>query len=107
MRAILSHASGDHRHQPESPVEKALVACDELAGFVTAASLVRPEQERPRSRGQVRDQAHEDKAFARQVPRDHLIRGAELMSLPLEEHVTNVIHFMRLQADSLGLRGTL
>jgi predicted hydrolase (HD superfamily) len=48
-----------------------------------------------------------DKAFARQVPRDHLHRGAELMGLPLEDHVTNVIGFMRLQADALGLRGTL
>ena len=48
-----------------------------------------------------------DKAFARQVPREHLVRGAELMGLPLEEHVTNVIQFMRLQADALGLRGTL
>ena len=42
MRAILSHASEITGVQPESPVEKTLVACDELAGFVTAASLVRP-----------------------------------------------------------------
>ena len=48
-----------------------------------------------------------DTAFARQVPRDHLVRGAELMGLPLEEHVTNVINFMRVEADALGLRGTL
>mgnify|MGYP003345876431 FL=1 len=48
-----------------------------------------------------------DKAFARQVPREHLVRGAELMGLPLEEHVANVIQFMRVQADALGLRGTL
>jgi predicted hydrolase (HD superfamily) len=41
------------------------------------------------------------------VPRDHLLRGADLMGLPLEEHVTNVIGFMRLQAEPLGLRGTL
>jgi predicted hydrolase (HD superfamily) len=48
-----------------------------------------------------------DKAFARQVPRDHLKRGAELMGLPLDQHVTNVIMFMREQAEALGLRGTL
>jgi predicted hydrolase (HD superfamily) len=41
------------------------------------------------------------------VPRDHLLRGAELMGLPLDQHVTNVIGFLRLQADALGLRGTL
>ena len=48
-----------------------------------------------------------DKAFARQVPRDHLARGAELMGLPLDQHITNVIVFMREKADDLGLRGTL
>jgi predicted hydrolase (HD superfamily) len=93
--------------QPESPVEKALVACDELAGFVTAASLVRPSKSVLDLEAKSVIKRMKDKAFARQVPRDHLIRGAELMGLPLEEHVTNVINFMRLQADSLGLRGTL
>ena len=48
-----------------------------------------------------------DKAFARQVPRDHLRRGAELMGLPLDQHITNVIAFMREKADDLGLRGGL
>ena len=107
MRAILSHASEITGIQPESPVEKALVACDELAGFVTAASLVRPSKSVLDLEAKSVIKRMKDKAFARQVPRDHLIRGAELMGLPLEEHVTNVINFMRLQADSLGLRGTL
>ena len=107
MRAILSHASEITGIQPESPVEKALVACDELAGFVTAASLVRPSKSVLDLEAKSVIKRMKDKAFARQVPRDHLIRGAELMGLPLEEHVTNVIDFMRLQADSLGLRGTL
>ena len=48
-----------------------------------------------------------DKAFARAVPREHLKRGAELMGLPLDVHVTNVIGFMRERADDLGLRGSL
>jgi predicted hydrolase (HD superfamily) len=48
-----------------------------------------------------------DKAFARAVPRDHLRRGAEELGLPLDEHVANVIGFMRERADALGLRGTL
>jgi predicted hydrolase (HD superfamily) len=48
-----------------------------------------------------------DKAFARAVSRDDLRRGAEEMGLPLEQHVTNVIAFMRERADALGLRGTL
>jgi predicted hydrolase (HD superfamily) len=48
-----------------------------------------------------------DNAFARAVPREHLTRGAELMGLPLDEHVTNVIGFMREQAGPLGLKGSL
>jgi predicted hydrolase (HD superfamily) len=107
MRAILSHASEITGVQPESPVEKALVACDELAGFVTAAALVRPTKSVLDLEAKSVIKRMKDKAFARQVPRDHLVRGAELMGLPLEEHVTNVIHFMRVQADALGLRGTL
>jgi predicted hydrolase (HD superfamily) len=48
-----------------------------------------------------------DKAFARAVKREDLRAGAELLELPLQEHITNVIGFMRPQADALGLRGTL
>ena len=107
MRAILSHASEITGVQPESPVEKALVACDELAGFVTAAALVRPSKSVLDLEAKSVIKRMKDKAFARQVPRDHLVRGAELMGLPLEDHVTNVITFMRVQADALGLRGTL
>jgi predicted hydrolase (HD superfamily) len=105
-RAILSHAqySGVPR---ESSLEKSLFACDEMAGFVTAASLVRPSKSVLDLEASSVIKRMKDKAFARQVPRDHLVRGAELMGLPLEEHVTNVIGFMRLQADALGLRGTL
>jgi putative nucleotidyltransferase with HDIG domain len=107
MRAIQSHAWEFTGVQPESPVEKALVACDELAGFVTAASLVRPSKSVLDLEAKSVIKRMKDKAFARQVPREHLIHGAELMGLPLEEHVTNVIGFMRLEADALGLRGTL
>jgi predicted hydrolase (HD superfamily) len=48
-----------------------------------------------------------DKAFARAVPRDHLQKGAELLGLPLEEHIANVIQFMRIEAQALGLKGSL
>ena len=48
-----------------------------------------------------------DKAFARAVPREHLQKGAELLGLPLEEHIGNVIQFMRLEAEALGLKGSL
>jgi putative nucleotidyltransferase with HDIG domain len=107
MRAILSHASEITGVQPESPLERTLVACDELAGFITAASLVRPSKSVLDLEASSVIKRMKDKAFARQVPRDHLRRGAELMGLPLDEHITNVIGFMRERAADLGLRGTL
>ena len=107
MRAILAHASEITGIQPESPLERTLVACDEMAGFVTAASLVRPSKSVLDLEASSVIKRMKDKAFARQVPRDHLKRGAELMNLPLDQHITNVIAFMREKADDLGLRGSL
>ncbi|MGE0362247.1 MAG: HDIG domain-containing metalloprotein [Vicinamibacterales bacterium] len=107
MRAIQAHAWEITGVQPESPLERALVACDELAGFVTAASLVRPSRSILDLEASSVIKRMKDKAFARAVPREHLKRGAELMGLPLDQHVTNVITFMRERADDLGLRGSL
>ena len=106
MRAILSHAeySGVPR---ESPLEKTLFACDEMAGFVTAAALVRPTKSVLDLEAPSVIKRMKDKAFARAVSRDDLRKGAEELGLPLDQHVTNVITFMREQADALGLRGTL
>jgi predicted hydrolase (HD superfamily) len=106
MRAILSHA--DYSGVPrDGLLEKTLFACDELAGFITAASLVRPSRSvldlEPRSVVK----RMKDKAFARGVKREDLVAGAGLLGLPLEEHVGNVIGFMREHADVLGLRGAL
>jgi predicted hydrolase (HD superfamily) len=105
-RAILSHAdySGITR---ESPLEKTLYACDEMSGFVTAASLVRPSKSILDLEPPSVIKRMKDKAFARNVSRDDLRRGADELNLPLEEHVANVIRFMRERADALGLRGTL
>jgi putative nucleotidyltransferase with HDIG domain len=105
-RAILSHAeySGVPR---ESRLEKALYACDEMSGFVTAAALVRPSKSVLDLEASSVIKRMKDKAFARAVSRDDLRRGAEEIGLPLAEHVENVILFMREQADALGLRGTL
>ena len=106
MRAILSHAqySGVPR---ESPLEKSLFACDEMAGFVTAASLVRPSKSVLDLEASSVIKRMKDKAFAKGVSRDDLRQGAEELGLPLDVHVTNVITFLREQADALGLRGTL
>lgn len=107
MRAIQSHAWEITGVAPETPLERTLVACDEMAGFVTAASLVRPSRSVLDLEASSVIKRMKDKAFARAVPREHLKKGAELLGLPLDQHVGNVIGFMRLQADALGLRGAL
>ena len=106
MRAILSHAqySGVPR---ESSLEKSLFACDEMAGFVTAASLVRPSKSVLDLEASSVIKRMKDKAFAKGVSRDDLRQGAEELGLPLDEHVTNVITFLRERAEALGLRGSL
>ena len=105
-RAILSHA--DYSGVPrESRLEKTLYACDEMSGFVTAASLVRPSKSILDLEASSVVKRMKDKAFARNVSRDDLRRGADEMGLALDQHITNVIAFMREQADALGLRGNL
>ena len=105
-RAILSHAeySGVAR---QSRLEKTLFACDEMAGFVAAAALVRPTKSVLDLEPKSVIKRMKDKAFARGVPREDLHKGAEELGLPLEEHVGNVIRFMRERAEALGLAGSL
>jgi predicted hydrolase (HD superfamily) len=104
-RAILSHA--DYSGVPrESRLEKALYACDEMSGFVTAAALVRPSKSVLDLEAPSVLKKMKDKAFARAVNRDDLRRGAEEIGLPLDAHVTNVISFLRGQASVLGLSGS-
>jgi putative nucleotidyltransferase with HDIG domain len=105
-RAILSHA--DYSGVPrETRLEKTLFACDEMSGFVTAAALIRPSKSVLDLEASSVIKRMKDKAFARAVPREDLRKGADELGLPLEEHVANVIRFLRAEADTLGLRGTL
>jgi predicted hydrolase (HD superfamily) len=105
-RAILSHAeySGVPR---ESRLEHTLYACDEMSGFVTACSLVRPSKSVLDLEASSVMKRMKDKAFARAVSREDLRKGAEEIGLPIDQHITHVIAFMRERADVLGLRGTL
>ncbi len=106
IRAILSHA--DYSGVPrQSLLERTLFACDELAGFLTACTYVRPSKSiLDLEVGSVKKRL-KDKAFARGVSREDVIRGAAALGVPLEEHITFCITAMREQADALGLRGTL
>jgi predicted hydrolase (HD superfamily) len=105
-RAILSHA--DYSGVPrDGLLEKTLFACDEMAGFVTAAALVRPSKSVLDLEASSVIKRMKDKAFARAVSRDDLRNGAAGLGIPLEEHAANVIAFMREQAEPLGLRGSL
>ena len=105
-RAILSHA--DYSGVPRtSRLEHTLYACDEMSGFVTAAALVRPSKSVLDLEASSVMKRMKDKAFARAVSRDDLRKGADEIGLPLDQHITNVITFMRESADVLGLRGNL
>jgi putative nucleotidyltransferase with HDIG domain len=104
-RAIMSHAeyTGVTR---ESPLEKTLFACDELAGFITACALVKPgkslaEVEAPSARKKMKD-----KAFARSVHREDIVTGAADLGLDLEVHIAFCIEAMKAIANELGLDGS-
>jgi len=107
IRAILSHAMEITGVSRESRLEKTLFACDELAGFITAAALVRPSKSVLDLEASSVRRRMKDKAFARAVKREDIVAGAEQLGVPLDEHITNVIGFIRERADELGLRGTL
>jgi putative nucleotidyltransferase with HDIG domain len=107
IRAIQSHAMEITGVTRDSLLEKTLFACDELAGFITAASYVRPSRSVLDLEASSVKKRMKDKAFARGVKREDLVDGAALLGIPLEEHIANVIGFMREKADELGLRGTL
>jgi len=104
IRAILSHAdyTGVSR---QTPLEHVLFACDELAGFLVACSLVRPSKSILDLEADSVKKRMKDKAFARGVNREDVRKGAEELGLPLEEHIAFCIAAMREIADALGLRG--
>src|SRR5262245_60608809 len=101
-RAILSHAeySGVKR---ESRMEKTLFACDELAGFITATALVKPGKSLAEVEAKSVRKKMKDKAFARSVSRDDIMKGAAEMGVDLEEHIAFCIEAMKAVAPTLGL----
>jgi len=100
-RAILGHA--DYTGVPrDTQLAKVLFACDEVAGFITACALVRPDRLMSLEARSVRKRM-KDKAFARSVSREDITQGAEELGVPLDEHITFCIDAMRGIADTLGL----
>ena len=105
-RAILSHAdySGVKR---ESRMEKTLYACDEIAGFITASALVKPNKSLAECEAKSVRKKMKDKAFARSVNRDDIINGAADLGVDLEEHIAFCIEAMKGIAAELGLAGVV
>ena len=102
IQTILSHA--DHTGVPRTTeMQKTLFAVDELCGFVTAATLVRPSKKIDDLEVPSVKKKLKDRAFARNVSRDDITRGAELIGVPLDEHIGNVIAAMKAAAADLGL----
>ena len=105
VRAIQSH--GDHTGvSRDSALEKTLYAVDELSGFVTAVALVRPSRAvRDVDAGAVRRKM-KDKAFARAIDREMMVRGAEALGVPFDDLVADVVSALTNAADQLGLAGS-
>jgi predicted hydrolase (HD superfamily) len=103
--AILGHAeySGVPR---TTPLAKALFACDELAGFLTACSLVKPTKSIHDVDVPGVKKKMKDKAFARGVNRDDIVKGAAELEISIEDHIANCIVAMQANAEALGLQGT-
>jgi predicted hydrolase (HD superfamily) len=104
-RAILSHAeyTGVTR---DTPMEKALFACDELAGFITAVALIKPGKSLAEVDTKSVRKRMKDKAFARKVNRDDIIQGAAALGVDLDEHIAFCIEALKPIADKLGLDGS-
>ncbi len=103
LNAIAAHYPEKTGVQPETPIQRYLFACDEISGFVTACAYVRPS----RSVSDMEPKSVLKKLkvpnFAAGVNRQDVARGAELIGLPLEGHIANVIQAMRSNAESLGV----
>ncbi len=105
IRAIRSHA--DYLNVPrETRLERTLYAVDELSGFIGAVALVRPSRAVADVTPRAVRKKMKDKAFARGVDREAMLRGAEELGVDFDEHVAFVVRAMAAEADALGLAGT-
>ena len=102
VEAVLGH--GDHTGVPRTTdLARAVYACDEMSGFVIAVALVRPNRSLDEVDARAVAKKMKDKGFARQVPRDQLVKGAAEIGVPFEQHVENVIAGLKTIRADLGL----
>jgi putative nucleotidyltransferase with HDIG domain len=100
--ALLSHADWNWEQYPlDRPLRKTLFAVDELCGFITAVAYVRPEKLTGMTASSVRKKMKQ-KSFAAAVKREDIEKGAQLLAIPLDQHITNVITAMQTVAKELG-----
>ncbi len=104
-RAILSHADYANVSR-ETALEKTLYAVDELSSFIVAVALVRPTKSIQDVDVRAVKKKMKDKAFARAVSREDIVRGAEELGMPLDDVIAEVIPALKSDADRLGLAGT-
>jgi predicted hydrolase (HD superfamily) len=104
-KAVMSHAeyTGVTR---DTPLEKALFACDELAGFITAVALIKPSKSLAEVDVKSVRKRMKDKAFARKVNRDDIVNGAADLGVDLDQHIALCIEAMKAIAPELGLDGS-
>ena len=102
LHAILAHADYSGV-APETHLDRALFASDELAGFLTACALVKPSKSIAEVEVAGVKKKMKDKPFARAVKREDITRGAELLGISVEEHIGNCLHAMQAHAAELGL----
>jgi predicted hydrolase (HD superfamily) len=104
-RAVMSHA--EYTGVPrDTPMEKALFACDELAGFITAVALIKPGKSLAEVDAKSVRKRMKDKAFARKVNREDIVNGAAALGVDLDEHIAFCIEALQGIADKLGLDGS-
>jgi predicted hydrolase (HD superfamily) len=102
VEAVLGH--GDHTGVPRTTaLARTVYACDEMSGFVVAVALVRPNRSLDEVDARAVSKKMKDKGFARQVPRDQLVKGAEEIGVPFEQHVENVVAGLKTVRGDLGL----
>ena len=102
VEAVLGH--GDHTGVPRSSLlAKTVYACDEMTGFVIAVAYVRPNRSLDEVDARAVTKKMKDKGFARQVPRDQLVKGADELGIPFDDHVANVVEGLKTVRGVLGL----